>query len=156
MNENRIRLISYLLAPFIAVLGIVYNNYGNAQFRDSIFQVQLLVYFVVIVMAFGIIWKYSTVWYLIQLRVQILWKWTSSIYMIISTSYFIPLLLQWIADKSYKQIHVQSDQNWSSVQLGFAVAYAGANLGAFLDFENLINVRLAKEIETPLFWRTFC
>jgi len=154
MNENRIRLIVYLISPLVCILGVVYNNYGNAQFRDSIFQVQLILYFVVIVISVGCFFKYISQWYLRELRILILFKCIFASYVAVSSFYFIPLLTQWIADKSYLSINIQSDQLWSTAQIGFVVSFMGAILGAFLDFPTLIDLRIGSKLNVPFFGET--
>jgi len=142
-NENRLQLMVGLCSPLMFCFAILFNYLGSSQFRDYIFVMELFGAIAGTCIAALVMVKYLRVWYLDELRVTIIWKSLCSFYIICSDLYFIQLLLDWIYNKSYDCLSVETDQQWATWQLSLLILYIGGNLGALLDFGNILSVRVA-------------
>jgi len=150
-NQNRIHLLSMLGAPIAALVAILFNFYGSAQFRDAIFIIELLITGAGMCVAFWVRRCYLSVWYVEELRITIIWKCVGALYIIFTNLWLVERLLVWMYTKGYNAYDIQIDQQWSTWQLVILLLFIGANFDSLIDFDNILYQRLKPFLDVPRF-----
>jgi len=153
-NENRLQLMLWLCTPLVFCIAILYNYLGSPQFREYIFMMELFAAAGGVCIAVLVVIKYLRVWHLDELKIVVAWKCLSAVVIIISDIYFIELLMEWMYNKSYDSLSIETDQQWATWQLALLILFIGGNLGSIIDFDNILSARISHKLGLKNFGQT--